>query len=232
MARYTPAGCRVTAQAFSLIEIVVSLAVLSLLLALAIPSLIRMFHEGENIRCLANLRVASAAVHSMTSDNGGLFKTWARGNSSTGVGVWGWNLLRLDYIDSREVLRCPSGEATFALDNDAWYHNTYGVNMLMPDGTPDSARGNSQDYELNFFHVTDPSRHIFLVDSAERAFMPDKPGVRSQRFRANMDRLTDGIQLRHLKRANVVFLDGHIESLDRERGQDFFKEDLIYDANP
>lgn len=219
-------------QAFSLIEIVVSISVLVLLLAISVPFLIRARSEGENIRCLANLRVASAAVHSMASDNGGLFKTWARGNSSTGTGVWGWNLLRLNYIESREVLRCPSGESTFSLDNDAWYHNTYGVNMLMPDGTSDSARGNSQDYELNLFQVMDPSRHIFLVDSAERAFMPGKPGARSQRFRANMDRLTDGIQLRHSNRANVIFLDGHIESLTRERAQDFFKEDLIYEANP
>lgn len=216
---------------FSLLEMIVVITVIVVLFALMFPLVKNVYAERENTQCMAYMRNAMIAIHSWVADSGGVFKTWARGDNSTGVGIWGWNLLRLGYIDNGALLRCPSGDSQFPLDNGAWYRNTYGVNMLDANGVPVSAAGGAQDYTLYLSQVVAPSQHIFLVDSATLAFIPDKPGKRSQTFRANMNRLTDGIHLRHSRRANVVFLDGHMESLNRERARDFFKDELIYEED-
>lgn len=220
-----------TQRAFTLLETLVVIGVIAVLVALIVPVFKRVHMQRTHAQCLAQIRASAMAVFARASDNGGVFKTWARGSESTGQLIWGADLFNRGYVDSKAILRCPGAECRYGLDDGAWYHNTYGVNMLKADGLPDIAAGAAQNYELRLSQVQDPSRHVFLVDSATRAFIPDKPGVRSQTFRANMEKLTDGIHLRHGGRANVVHLDGHMESLDRERANDLFKEDIIYDPD-
>lgn len=220
-----------TNRGFTLLEILVSVGVIAILVILLTANLPRIVMAAKNAKCVSNVRGTSAAIHSLAADNGGVFRSFARGNSATGTAIWGKQLLDGGYISQKKMLRCPIAEDQYPLDSGSWYWNTYAFNMAQPDGTPTKAAGDGQTYELRLAGVERPSRQIMLWDSAALAFIPDKPGMRSETFRTNITGSTDGIQLRHNLRINAVFLDGHVEALDRDAAKEFISEKLIYGPN-
>jgi len=220
---------RNTQRAFTLIELLVTITVTGLLAALLLSATQKMRMAGQNAQCVNNLRGAAAAVQMLASENNNVFRSWARGNNSTGSKIWGQQLLDDGFISQKKQLRCPSAADLYPLDNGAWYHNTYGFNMVKPDGTPTDPAGGGQTYELKLAAVPIPASRIMLVDTATLALV--KPGVRSETFRVNINKSTDGVQLRHNNRLNAAFMDGHIEALNKERAKEFFKESIIYEAN-
>jgi len=220
-----------TSKGFTLVEILVTIGVIAVLVVLLTASLPRVIAAVMNAKCVSNLRGTSAAIHSLAADNDGIFRSFARGSTATGSVIWGKQLLDGGYISQKKMLRCPVAEDQYPLDNGSWYWNTYAFNMAQPDGTPTKSVGNAQTYELRLASVARPSRQVMLWDSAALAFIPDKPGMRSETFRVNMTGSTDGIQLRHKSRVNAVFLDGRVEALDKDAAKEFIDEKLIYGPN-
>lgn len=215
-------------KAFSLVELMVVIAVAGILAVILTATFQKVWESSLNTKCVNRLRTTASAVHMFVSENNGVFRSWARGNANTGSYVWGKSLVDGGLV-SKETLRCPAGADKYPLNDGAWYHNTYGFNMIDANGDPMQPQGSGQDYQLRFASVAKPSGHIMLADSATLAFIT--PEVRSETFRVNINKSTDGVQLRHHGRINAAFMDGHIEALDRERALDFFDESVIYEDN-
>jgi len=215
-------------KAFSLVEMIVVIAVVGILVVILVAGSQKVWESSLNVKCVNRLRTTASAVQIFVSENNGVFQSWARGNANTGSYVWGKSLVDRGLV-TKEALRCPAGADKYPLDDGAWYHNTYGFNMIGSDGTPMQPQGSGQDYQLRFASVAKPSGHIILVDSATLAFITQE--VRSETFRVNINKSTDGVQLRHHGRLNAAFMDGHIEALDRERALDFFDKSVVYEDN-
>ncbi len=215
-------------KAFSLIELLIAIAIIASLMALGFSGLNRLREGRLNAQCVGRLRGASAAVHLLVAENSGVFRSWARGDNLPNVRIWGDTVVLRKYT-AKETLRCPAGADLYPVDHTGWYRNTYGFNMIDANGAPLQPKGGGQEYELRFAAVAEPAKHILLADSATLAFI--RPGVRSETFRVNINKSTDGVQLRHFGRMNVAFMDGHIESLNREEASDYFPASVIYERN-
>ncbi len=215
-------------RAFSLGELLLALVVLAVLAMLAIPAFSHARRKSLDLQCLTHLRSSGVIVHRYIADHNGVFRSFLRGGN-TGMGIWGLQLKHYGYLDDPSILRCPAGESEFAIESNSWAWNTYAFNMAAPDGSLTPPAGNAQNYFLPLRAVQNPARRPMLVDSAKLAEM--RPGVRSQTFRVNVAKVSDGIQLRHNAKANVLFMDGHAEALDHEAAKEWFNPEYIYDAN-
>ncbi len=78
-------------KAFTLVEILVVVVIISLLLALSLPALRRVREQGDEIVCQSNLRQLAIMLQTYTNDHDGLFPR-AAGLFHSGVSFWPTNL--------------------------------------------------------------------------------------------------------------------------------------------
>lgn len=216
-------------QGFTVIELLVCIGVIAVLLILAVPAYTSLQTTNRNTRCISNLRSAGALLLSYGMESGQQFRFFARGGNDSGQPIWGKALEDKGYLGNRKLLRCPAGKSERLITDSAWYWNTYGLNMADADGKPTIAAGNAQVYTLRLLAVANPARQALLVDSGTLAEF--QPGLRSETYRVNIQKLTDGVQLRHKNKANVIFMDGHLEALSRTELEQYFISTCIYDDN-
>lgn len=212
-------------RGITMLEIMVVSVLVVALLLIAYPLVGRVRESSQNIQCQANLRTAGKALQIYIADMDQLIIT-RRGGSRGGAGIdfWGAEISERGYLEEParsdgyrslngedpRVLRCPIGElpGDYSLTNWSWY--TYGINMFTSGAKSETRNGT----QLSIRHVSmieNPSRFVLLADSA----MP--PGF-TQYFRISEGRA--GLALRHLGKGNVLFLDNHIESVNRKYGED------------
>lgn len=220
-------------RALSLVELLVTVAVIASLLALLLPALGKVRERSGNARCIANLRQIAQAFRLYVEDHNGFGPPhWGEaffeppGNGNT----WLWTGHIAPYLGSADqavakarlssVFDCPSDPDSrirpqwrgYASTADNWLIS-YGYNYPYLtsqrnwwrhaiDGLP---RLNTVTNTARLVIVTDsvPSSKggtlIALIDPASAATSNPKAGP----------------DFRHGQRANVAFLDGHVESLDK-----------------
>jgi len=158
-------------------------------------------------RCLSNLRATGAALNIYMGESGNRALSLYSGGHA--FSTWPKILFDRGYASRKDVFRCPVGRTSYALDSKTWDWQTYGLNMMRPPGRT-YAEGKDTIFELRPLSVPEQSTYILLADST------DIPSAKSyQTFRLNSAQTRSGVSLRHSKRANVFFLDGHSETLSR-----------------
>ncbi len=213
---------------FTLTELLLGIGVIAVLTALILPAISSARASSRAFRCAANQRSTGVLLHRLIADNNGEFRSFARGGN-TGTAIWGLTLQVRGYLTDPSSLRCPEGRSQYEITSASWAWNTYGFNMAAPDGQPTPPNGNAQTYTLRLAAIPDLARRPMLVDSATKAEIG--PGIRSETFRVNIAKVSDGVQLRHRGKANILFMDGHAEALSREEAEEYFNPEYIYDAN-
>lgn len=108
-------------QAFTLIEMLVVIAIIALLISIITPATSRALASARTVACQSNMRQISAAVIAFASDNETRLPRFQRTSSEPGgPSNWAGELILGNYLDAplqenREdiprdsVLRCPSG---------------------------------------------------------------------------------------------------------------------------
>jgi prepilin-type processing-associated H-X9-DG protein len=216
----------------SLVEILVAVAIVAILLVLALPLSKSLNQARYDTQCISNLRQLSVAAQSYIADNNGILRSMEGGNDIS----WMWTrmlllggylnpdvhggtdndrlLRQIDSVGS--LLRCPKGEVGPAYSREfpaRWIWQTYGMGMFDPEFEirPALATKYTGIYEAPLSRISKPSSYILFADSATTQ------SNLQQSFRISRTAGSGGVALRHNKRAHVVFLDGHTESVDRER---------------
>src|SRR3974390_852021 len=78
-------------SAFSLVELLVTIAIISVLAALLLPSLWRGKIAAQRVECTSNLRQLGLATHMYWDDNAGACYRWESGVTNSGRLYWfGW----------------------------------------------------------------------------------------------------------------------------------------------
>lgn len=193
-------------RAFTLVEVLVVVAVVALLAAILFPAFARARENARRSSCTSNLKQIFLAHCLYREDYDGIFVPAAY-RDANGARVT-WADLFLPYTRSRSVYLCPSDSGarqfSFGLNSVAFAD----VEFLTPQQTG--------GINLGAVRFTNTSEIVMAVESGMgddfQTVRPDSWKIvpPSSPLQFEGDARPSG---RHFGRANVAFLDGHVKSL-------------------
>ncbi len=188
---------------FSFIELAMAVGIMLTLLALLFPAFRSVKRVNASARCAANLRQFALAVQARAADTGDIlpYKEWVPDPNpeipAKGGAIWRTQLL--PYLPLQNDLEtCPAESLPFK-----------GYTQYCHYGWSISTSGSNRPFR-KVLEIKHPSRMMIMGDSFALHWYLVFYGSNNGPITEGS---TGGISFRHGKRANFVFLDGHIEAL-------------------
>lgn len=174
-------------HSFTLIELLVVIAIIAMLASLLLPALSNAREMARKAKCISNLRQSYMILTMYADDNDGFIPpeySWREG----GIGWW----TRFgDYgyptVRQQGIAKCPSADKSLASGH---YALTKSLNQ-----------GVTRDVYLIMYKLA--------ISEYKRVLMCD-----ARWYTIQVSDVRDWIDYRHTGRANVLFVDGHVESID------------------
>ncbi len=225
-------------SAFTLVEVLVIVGVVGVLAALLLPAIKSAVESGNQAKCTSNLRQLSSAAVTYTADHDGWLPpmrypynyTWWPDAISPYLTEKPWEST---LATTSGVFRCPSGSKDWPYKGTSI--EIAGVNYAYnakvgyivngdPTGLTTIPAPLSPSYRLRKMATCKyPSQTALIMDGD------------SQRIQFEFYRKSDvqPTNLRHHKRANVLFVDGHVDLVDFDKIDDdtLMKMSLAGDYN-
>ncbi len=217
------AAARPARSGFTLVELLVVLAIIGLLASMAMPVYSRARESARQARCLSNLRQLGLALTMYVQDWGAYPLHSHRELGNPG---WRWMPMLLTYTTGRELHRCPSGDPDIALTSPK---QVYGYNYQYLGNGRDPWGVGRPALLVRDGMIANPSATIAIADSrglARYLGTPDEqvggyaldPPFPSPSYGLFYGRTADPADralpaARHGGRVNVAFCDGHARSL-------------------
>ncbi len=202
--------------AFTLLELLIVIAIIAILAALLLPALNKAREKGRSISCINNLKEVSRAMRFYADDQNSYSITTQTSRP------WGQWLFDLGYVKSLRspFLFCPElREACLANTSPQW--RTYGSNHIYWDEHLNywESRGfgrfavviDSANLFLNLTKLRRTSEMPHFADSVNLDFTPALGSWQLPLRGAGVSKELQSYH--HALRSNVVFVDGHAESL-------------------
>ena len=143
-------------KAFTLVELIVVISIMSLLMAILVPALARATQQGKAIACMSNLRQLSFAAQSYTEASDGYYPmAYIWNHEDTSITCWNWDFKPVvkDGVETIEpgilwegemierIQQCPAfkGDANWSKDPFTGYNynSSYiGGSGVITDGVP------------------------------------------------------------------------------------------------
>lgn len=220
-------------KAFSLIELLVAIAVVAIITVLGTAALSAARRGADNTKCVANLRAGSQAMLAYFHDRDGWFfpgKNWFQYPSTKPLPNSGMR----DYFGVTEttydiydpslnydtVITCPAMKRKYPQLYPQALNRGHAINVMLNvkdpdkkyDSFPSSERPKLSGGHYRLSSVPNPARMWMLTDSAVNGGLLGSISV-------NTAESGDGKYLsmpHHGEIQNIVFLDGHVERITRE----------------
>jgi len=218
--RYTRAKA-----AFSLVELLVVVAIIAILAAILFPVFARARENARRSSCQSNLRQIGLGALQYTQDyDETLFRSFygSATADSDATTNYKWMDAIFPYVKNEQVFVCPSDSTITYHFRDGKNYGSYGLNgayNVVGDAyTPPRSSANSL---VSWSQIGVPSETVWMADNAN-APSPTNPGG-SQAFywatpasnpaisNSHPKQLQNIIE-RHLDTTNVLFCDGHVKA--------------------
>lgn len=196
-------------QAFTLVEMLVVIAIIAILAAMLLPALRSAVASSRAIVCSSNLRQTGMGMNQYSSDFHGYFVPTMFSGVSHFTENWGHILIRNSYLNNPALLSCPGAEGLkyldeiLAPDRAAWRfkHTHFGYNDYLGLGLP----GSWYTY-TRLSSVAQPSATIVLGDSIDYSETPPFATI----FRLEFNGANWELHSRHNGGANILWVDSHV----------------------
>lgn len=218
--------------AFTLVEMLVTVAIIVVLAALIIPTIKNSVEGSRSTKCVSNLRQIYTAAAAWSNDNDGnivpVFFPWDPNSASS---LKNWTGLLAPYLgrtstneftsaNDLPVAVCPSEPGKFG----------YGYNYLYLSWIQPARERYQLKRQVSVYR---PSETVMFVDShnssdPNRAFSNWRPFVRSPETASWQAAYLPSF--RHRSHANVLWLDGHVSA--ESANSDFWKDDRLWGKEP
>lgn len=207
---------------FTLVEMLVVIAIIAILASLLIPTINKARDSAQSVKCMSNLRQIGGMTEAYLADSGNRFPpswSWDNGPSGGGGSTWlewlvaetqfGWDFdkARAAISSGQVPSRCPvrtMSDAAYQAANggrEDWY--SYGINYRFIDGIPTMPDGEFHQEMKSRLAVQKPSQTIYVADSKAET-------GQGSLINSGWDAAYPAD--RHQGRANVLWLDGHVTS--------------------
>lgn len=204
----------VTRTAFTLVELLVAIAVVGVLTGLLLSVFSKVRTSSRSARCVSNLRQWGAALNLYANDNNNDLPR-------RGQGVQPLTLLRHPGDDPSHdwfnVLPPYAGEMGLEDAVNAGHAPKLGDSSLFvcPEAKASTSGPYFLSYAMNMYLSPwlrpVPHRRIEIDNPVQLAFLADGPVAWSSAVPSQMGY---SVQARHGGRANICFVDGHVASFD------------------
>ena len=221
----SPLGLRTCISGFTLLELLVCIAIIAVLAATLLPSLARGKMSAQRIKCVSNLRQLGLAAHLYWDDNAGNCFRYGGTLTNGGQLYWfGWLGPGVEgqrpfdaargalypYVRGRGIELCPSlnySLAQFKLKAVGAAYG-YGYNLYL------SALASQPPVNAN--RIPQSSGIVLLADAAQvntwqAPASPANPMLEEWYYVDTSTNQPNG-HFRHHQRANTAFCDGHVAS--------------------
>lgn len=211
---------------FTILELLVVIAVIAILTALLLPALRTAKESSKGIQCAGNMKQMCIGLNSYSLD----FDDWMLGarpyfkdGATNAYASWGlalngikWTVCEFpQYIKDKRIFYCPAEPyAEFDENNDAWMNQSYGMNYCSVGWNAGVTAFRTRKLAQMAGYKT-VSTMIVIADSMPSAGTGVGGGFLITRDSVYPGTTAYGVYLRHLKRANTLILDGHVERMDR-----------------
>jgi len=223
--------------AFTLVEIMVVVAIVGILAAILIPSAVGARERAARAACVGNLSAVSRGLLSYTLDQNARFPYTFETNPVTGQRFhWSEAVFKGGYTSSAESFLCPSmkydpaannmsirsrsamlaglrySATASAANNATWAYVSYGASRygLMPYASDTAWK------RASLAAIENPSKVLMLIESNDMPSFNGWFSVSASLVSAltPTSTSTSPIADRHGGFANAAFVDGHVETLN------------------
>ena len=210
---------------FTLIELLVVIAIIAILAALLLPALNRAKETAWAVVCIGNLKQNNIAFQTYASDDSESIVHLMRWGPGTNHEFWQQRLYNSGSISAQDTFTCPSMSNERYDPNDIY--TAYGaiIDPVSPPGLSINMVQSTGPADTRFFRLnqlTGPDTVALIVDSSDGDAIADvniNPMGTYQitRIWKSDPNPGDRVHLRHARRANVAYADGHVEASDADR---------------
>lgn len=206
--------------AFTLIELLVTIGIIAILMAIIFPVLGSLRERGDSVACVSSLRNLGVVMAQFRGErNQRMWDLNPTSDSFDGSQVPAEIFYRMGLIESSKEMLCPSAEtaATGALKIGGSSAIANEFSSYIVNGFAFYTSGPTGTYWPSIKY---PAPTSFLYFSNGESKTPSfMDGMKSSQLNWNSwqpDMRLTRLSLRHQGRCNVLFLDGHVGSLDHE----------------
>lgn len=140
-------------SAFTLIEVIVGIAIITLLVVLGIPTISSMDARGKSAKCLSNLRQIGVGLHTYLGDHDQRIPFLEAGRRSTSEDVDVIDTALAPYVDNPATFHCPA-DSTFWRETGTSYFWNVALNGQVA-------------HNLSFLHIADVPTRIPVISDKE-----------------------------------------------------------------
>ncbi len=209
---------------FTLVELLVVMAIISILIGLSYPALMTALSHARTLKCSSNLHQIASAMITYAGDNNGNLpdsgSAVAYGNIDANTGQYGWTEQLESYLgvgsakenSAGSIFQCPDWQQVVKADGT--YPNMY---YSYYNGAHASHAQSATFVPVSLIKMRTPSAHILAGDVANPNAFAGDVGTTDihdcDKSDYNLDAAFSSTITIHGGWVNIAFADGHVENL-------------------